>query len=100
MQGNVLVATPAPNSVTTATSGWLLRVSERPAVIQHSRVRSYGQCSVPAAQGSVPEPRRLHAPPRAILRAQVLRRDLAVRDLAGVRIDVEHLGRAHRQIAQ
>src|SRR5207249_10258517 len=42
----------------------------------------------------------LHSPAGAILRAHVLRRDPGVRDLAGMRVDLEDLGGAHRQIAQ
>src|SRR2546429_7327866 len=54
MHGVRLVTSPAPNSDTSATSGWWLRVSVRPAVIQHGRACSYGQCSPPRGQGSVP----------------------------------------------
>src|SRR6266581_883900 len=42
----------------------------------------------------------LHGPARAVLRAHVLGRNLGVRDLAGVSIDLEHLGRAQRQVAE
>src|SRR2546428_466220 len=42
----------------------------------------------------------LHGPARAILRPHVLGRNLGVRDLAGVSIDLEHLGRAQRQVAE
>src|SRR5947208_6106759 len=54
----------------------------------------------PYTQPTSRQPATLHAPPRAILRAHVLRRDLGVRDLAGVRVDLEDLGGAHREIAQ
>src|SRR5947208_16215895 len=54
----------------------------------------------PYTQPTSRQPATLHAPPRAILRAHVLRRDLGVRDLAGVRVDLEDLGGADREIAQ
>src|SRR5438067_8534194 len=44
--------------------------------------------------------RALHRPTRAVLRAHVLGGDLGVRDLARVRVDLEHLGRAQRQVAE
>src|SRR5438034_3934591 len=110
MQGVRLVTRPAPNSVARATSGWWLSVSLRPASIVPGHTRPYSRnlprtrrgaaCCAPTPQPTSRQPATLHAPPRAILRAHVLRRDLGVRDLAGVRVDLEDLGGAHREIAQ
>src|SRR5437899_2092202 len=90
MQGVTLVTTPAPNSVTTASSGWWLSAAPRPGMSMRKSSMRHGR----------PNRVGLHAPPRAILRAHVLRRDLGVGDFAGVRVDLEDLGGAHRQIAQ
>src|ERR1044071_1333943 len=42
----------------------------------------------------------LHTPPRAAFRPNVFRRDRGIRDLAGLDVDLQHLGRPYREVAE
>src|ERR1041385_119132 len=78
MHGVRLVTRPAPNRLTSARRGWWLSVSPRPVNMNAS----------------------LYAPARAVLGPDEFRGNAGVGDLAGLAVDVEHLGRPEREVAE